>query len=270
MSRLSLPDVTLIAASSIALPQTIAALARSVALVDFASVKLLTSESVDLPFDAQVIAVPPIRSRTDYSDVILHILPQHVHSRFVQIVQWDGFVLDPGAWTDAFLDYDYVGAVWPQFDDDHCVGNGGFSLRSARLMAALSTFDLPAGMPEDITVCRQYRTRLEQDHAIAFAPRELAERYSYERGRIATPSFGFHGSFNLARAVGYAQFREIVSAIDPRALGHRERTDALRIAWARRDWRLTASLLAPYRTSPALRAYLSTATRRCFGLDRHA
>ena len=137
MTRPALPDVTLLAISSIALPQTMAALGRSAAAVDYGAVRLLTSVPVSLPFAGEVVRIPQLTSRHAYSEFVFGSLHAHVATPFVQIVQWDGFVSDASAWDPAFLAYDYIGAVWPQFGDGHDVGNGGFSLRSARLLAAL-------------------------------------------------------------------------------------------------------------------------------------
>ena len=52
-------------------------------------------------------------------------------------MQWDGYAVNPGAWDAAFLDCDYLGAKWSWHKDAMRVGNGGFSLRSRRLLLAL-------------------------------------------------------------------------------------------------------------------------------------
>ncbi|HEY5412006.1 MAG TPA: hypothetical protein VIJ94_14885 [Caulobacteraceae bacterium] len=49
--------------------------------------------------------------------------------------------------------------------------------------------------------CRELRPLLEQRHGIRFAPVELAERFSFEHGAPPGPTFGFHGAFNLPRAM---------------------------------------------------------------------
>ena len=54
-----------------------------------------------------------INSRQAYSKFILQELHKYIHTDFVLIVQWDGWVIDGTAWQPQFLDYDYVGAVWP-------------------------------------------------------------------------------------------------------------------------------------------------------------
>jgi hypothetical protein len=115
------------------------------------------------------------------------------------VVQWDGFITDPTRWDPRFLEYDYIGAPWP--DQDPAVGNGGFSLRSRRLVDALAAMDTPEVHPEDHRICQLYRPQLEADFGIRFAPVELAARFSWETGEPPGPSFGFHAFFNFHRVL---------------------------------------------------------------------
>ena len=39
----------------------------------------------------------------------------------VLLIQWDGFVVNPSAWSDEFLDFDYVGARWGWPTDGHTI-----------------------------------------------------------------------------------------------------------------------------------------------------
>ena len=52
-----------------------------------------------------------------------------ISTPFVLVIQWDGYIVDPSAWANAFRKYDYVGAVVHDKRGTF-VGNGGFSLRS--------------------------------------------------------------------------------------------------------------------------------------------
>ena len=56
-----------------------------------------------------------ISSTREYSEFMLRGITPHVVGSHVLIVQWDGFILRPDLWNPCFLDYDYIGAVWPQF-----------------------------------------------------------------------------------------------------------------------------------------------------------
>jgi hypothetical protein len=131
-------------------------------------------------------------------------------------VQWDGFVLDATQWAPQFLEYDYVGAPWPQFSDGRDVGNGGFSLRSRRLLEACRDPRFRAAHPEDVAICRLNRDLLEREHGIRFADRSTAERFAFERTEPDGPTFGFHGVFNMIPALGADGFWEVYRGLDDR------------------------------------------------------
>ena len=79
--------------------------------------------------DIEYVQAPSIRTTKDYSDLLLTGLDQYVKGSHVLVIQWDSFVIHPELWTDKFLNYDYIGPVWPHHPQNP-VGNGGFSLRS--------------------------------------------------------------------------------------------------------------------------------------------
>jgi hypothetical protein len=136
-------------------------------------------------------------------------------------LQWDSGVLSAEAWTDKFLEHDYVGAPWPVsvngsptlwdklgYTKDTNVGNGGFSLRSKSLVNWLADHrdTHPLWLPEDDAICRRYRALLGK-----FAPASLASRFSAEcGGREVTVGkvFGFHNCANWSWALTKAE-REI-------------------------------------------------------------
>ena len=132
------------------------------------------------------------------------------------MAQWDGFVLDPDRWEDHFLDFDYIGAPWPQFHDGHDVGNGGFSLRSRKLLEACRDRRFIAEHPEDVSIGRTNRELLENGYGIAFADRAIAARFAFERSSPGTPAFGFHGIFNMVTAIGEDAFWEVYEGLDDR------------------------------------------------------
>jgi hypothetical protein len=80
------------------------------------------------------------------------------------------------------------------------VGNGGFSLRSRRLVDALQAMHTPVTHPEDHCICDRYRPQLERD-GVRFAPLEIATGFSWEAAEPATPTFGFHAFFNFHRVL---------------------------------------------------------------------
>ena len=135
-------------------------------------------------------------SRGDYSRFMLRELAGHIETPHVLCIQWDGFVLDGARWSPAFLDYDYIGAPWPHFRDGHNVGNGGFSLRSRRLLEACASLPFDGTAAEDIVISRLCRPLLESQ-GMRFAPERLAREFAYERTKTTGHEFGFHGAFNL-------------------------------------------------------------------------
>jgi hypothetical protein len=220
--KLDLAGVTLCAIDC-AMPQLAArALERSLALCDFADAVLFTDTSV--PGRFRTVAIDRLASKDDYSRFVFRDLVRFVETPFVLIVQWDGYVLEPTAWDPAFLNFDYVGAKWPWYKDGMTVGNGGFSLRSHRLLEALANghYPLASGFSEDDLICRLYRKRLAAEAGILFAPESVADAFSYERSLPAAPTFGFHGLFNMWRHVEDAEMVALAAKFAPHLFATRE------------------------------------------------
>ena len=123
----------------------------------------------------------------------------------------------PDKCDDEWLKYDYIGAPWPlvkdsyidPFGNQHQVGNGGFSLRSKKLLEVPTKVEVPwetnnsdfYWMPpgvvnyhEDGNICVHNR-HIFVEQGCEFAPVDVAVRFSQEN-RIPecegiTP-FGFH------------------------------------------------------------------------------
>lgn len=188
----------------------------SMAAIDFAACKLFTDAAV-IPNDPRisVVPIPRLTSGAAYSQFVLSKLVNHLHTSHCMIVQWDGHVLDPSRWQPEFLDYDYIGASWPQFDDGHDVGNGGFSLRSRRLLEACRLPDFQASHPEDVAIGRQNRAWLEEQ-GIYFAPRAVADAFSTERAGVLGHAFGYHGVWHMPRAMGVEDFWQTYTTLDNR------------------------------------------------------
>jgi hypothetical protein len=174
-----------------------------------------------LPMGIDWREIRHIGSRDDYSRFMLHDLWEYISTDFALCVQWDGHVLDGSHWKQEFLAHDYIGAPWPQFDHDK-VGNGGFSLRSRRLMKATATIAHDSGEAEDIAICRTHRGRLEREFGLRFAPEELAFDFAFERSIGTGREFGFHGIFNMRSLLGRRHFMKILSSLDPGTIGRLE------------------------------------------------
>ena len=162
--------------------------------LSFGSVKLLSSISSD---DPRVIAISPIRSTKEYSEFCIKQMATYIDTRFAIVFQYDGFILNPAAWDDDFLNYDYIGAPWYHLRALR-VGNGGFSLRSKRLLDFVATqYHTIGGTldPEDVWLSETARPTLEKA-GMTFAPEDVAARFSKEGNHHSVVwhgEFGFHG-----------------------------------------------------------------------------
>jgi Protein of unknown function (DUF5672) len=238
-----LGDVTLVAVTSVAMSATIDAIRASIGQAEFGQILLLSNER---PADLDdVITWRPIKrlaSRADYSRFMLRDLAGHIQTSHALCIQWDGYVLNGRAWQSAFLDYDYIGAPWPHFCDHLNVGNGGFSLRSRRLLAACTALPLDGKDPEDIVISRLCRRQLEAQ-GIRFAPESLARQFSYERMVPTGEEFGFHGAFNLVRHLSTRDAERIFRSLEPRILARSERWELLRWALSRGRLSLASNML---------------------------
>lgn len=145
-----------------------------------------------------IIDVSEIRSTADYNRIIFFELPKYLETEYAIFIQYDGYVLSGAHFSEFFLNYDYIGAPWPHHQDFN-VGNGGFSMRSAKLINAVQNLILPDDLnsAEDVVICRYLRARLEDKLALKFASKSVAEKFSFEMTQVSHQTFGFHGLFNL-------------------------------------------------------------------------
>jgi len=179
------------------------ALARSARALPVARTLLLTDRDLVYP-GVEVQRIAPIRSRAAYSQFVLKELGAHIQTDYALVVQWDGFVIDGSAWADEFWNYDYIGARWPHVQGPYRVGNGGFSLRSKKLLNALRDEAITLGADdkgnednEDEAICIRHRELLERKYGIAFPDERVADRFAFEASRSIGPTLGFHGVFNF-------------------------------------------------------------------------
>ncbi|CAH1905146.1 conserved hypothetical protein [Candidatus Nitrotoga sp. HW29] len=178
----------------------------------FDRVLFLTDRDFTLP-GIETIEIPPIRSRQEYSTFVLHELHHYIDSDFVLLIQWDGYIINPNAWTNEFLNFDYIGAVWGHHKDGFRVGNGGFSLRSRKLLLATRALPLNEELAEDELIGRKYRPLLEGQYQVRFAPESEAEKFSFETTYPACQPFGFHGLFNMWMVLAPNEVEELIHSL---------------------------------------------------------
>jgi hypothetical protein len=200
---LPLPNITLVAITTRDYGPSITALKKSLQQIRPHSAIFFTDVQYDDP-DFECIIIPKM-DWLQYNKWVCTELWRYITTTHVLLVQHDGHILDGSAWTDEFLEYDYIGAPW-NYKDGRNVGNGGFSMRSTNLMQFLSEdeFIQSVGIyaPEDEVICRLYRKYLESK-GVRFAPEELAHQFSFEMHPPRQKTFGFHAHF-------YPPYREPV------------------------------------------------------------
>lgn len=193
--KLNLPEVTLVAISSVHLYETVRALCYSMRGIAFGKTLLFSHKKPwYLPPSIQFIKTEQFRSVDDYSYFCVYCLADYVDTEYALIVHHDGFVVNPSAWRNSFLQYDYIGSPWPIPKDEvryrDAEGNivrvgNGVSLRSRRLLEFPKQNDLPwektesGDYNEDCFLCCKHRLRMEEK-GIRFAPLEEAVFFGRE------------------------------------------------------------------------------------------
>lgn len=150
-----------------------------------------------------------IKDRDVYSYFCIKELYKYIDTDFCLIVQPDGFVINPLAWNDKFLNFDYIGAPFvPKVMEvalkafnklkpeetyhnlTHGIGNGGFSLRSKKFLINSSKLTYPPteniidsynALLEDFFLCIGERDNLIRT-GIKFAPLAIASMFSIDFG----------------------------------------------------------------------------------------
>jgi hypothetical protein len=212
-------NVTLVIIAGVDLFGAYLAIYKSIRQLSFAKVKIISPSlfAVNTPL---IQIEKPINSKLDsmkeYNRYCVYELHNHIDTEFCLLIQQDGYIINPDLWSDDFLKYDYIGAPWPIVENSYVdpfgnrqrVGNGGFSLRSKKLLTVPLrreiTFEVNnsdfynhfdhGSYSEDGVICIHNRHKFEDD-GCEFAPIEVASIFSRElqipenQGRR---TFGFH------------------------------------------------------------------------------
>lgn len=199
MNKLSLPNLSLMIVDCLDYNRAKLSFDHCSSYIDFGDSKIFTSIPIKSP---EVIRIPHIGKIEDYCPFMIYELPKYVKTDFVMVAQWDGFIRNINLWDDRFLEYDYIGAPWPEsilfpgVPRHFNVGNGGFSIRSKRLMDFLATDNrITYHVLEDLMIGQLNRAYLEMN-GFKFAPADLAAKFSWECGP-EHDSFGVHARMRL-------------------------------------------------------------------------
>ena len=217
-----LNQVTLVSVAGINSNVAIQAMERSLDQIGFYDAKILTPEKPSrLPSTIKWEQIPKLRLRApgvdDYSRFVLYELHNFVQTDFCLVVQGDGYVIDGRAWSEEFLEYDYIGAPWPikkdayidPFGNHQRVGNGGFSIRSKKLLEVPVSVDIPwdvnvgtfyrhmdaGSLAEDGNIC-VHNKHLYEKAGCKFAPLEVALKFSRE---LPIPEYSGQSTFGFHR-----------------------------------------------------------------------
>lgn len=196
MNALPLPDVTLVLVDTDAHVLSRMAIEETLTRIEPGEILIFSDDDQKMG-DLPVRKIAPLKGVGDWAAMIWRHVPMFLNTSHALIQQWDSWVIDEQMWSDAWLQYDYIGAPWPWIQDAMNVGNGGFSLRSKRLLQRLHQMDMSPTADEDAVLCRTLRPELEKE-GFTWAPRDVAVLFSYEHGRpILHNTFGFHDVRNM-------------------------------------------------------------------------
>jgi len=228
--KLILPNVTLLAVTSVEIEQHQISLKISSQNIEFRAVKLLSSSLPEKKYsDIEYVSVTPM-GMSDQNRFLMKDLYKYFETSHCLYVEADSFVVNADLWKEEFLEFDYIGAPWPNKIEinpnlkkegsfvynpnipesvnenlilnmkENCVGNGGFSLRSRKLLKTVAKINYDSlKFPiknEDVIVCH-YLYKEMIDKGIRFAPPKLAAQFSMEDanhlyGQDVNSVFGFH------------------------------------------------------------------------------
>lgn len=208
---IKLDNITLVAVATQDVEETAKALEYSQRSLEFEEVLFFASydpkHGGDNKYTFQKIS--PFKDVGEWGKFIVFELHKFIRSKYIILIHADGFIVHPEAWTQEFLNFDYIGAPWPlpkdTFSYRDVLGNiirvgNSVSLRSKLMLElpqklGLDWADADHGyFHEDGFLCVQHRETLMK-HGIKFPPLSVACRFSRERtipeNRWVKP-FAFH------------------------------------------------------------------------------
>lgn len=177
----------------------------SVTLIAYGSYKYLEAQQKALDYSCKEIKWGAVKNIRDdnctnidkWNEAIIYELPKHIDTKFALLIHPDGYVINPKAWTNRWLNYDYIGSPFPLPKDDYSyrdeegnlvrVGNS-VSLRSKKLMDLIgqrpkdyfwSFKEKYGNTNEDGFICCHNRKWLESK-GCKFASLEIAKYFGKE------------------------------------------------------------------------------------------
>lgn len=190
---LTLPDVTLCTVTTVSHELHMMAADECLKHVKFGDVKIFSDEDCGRDY---VTKIPKFLDFKEYERFFHYDMLSQIRTTHLLVFQWDSWIINPSAWRNDFLSYDYIGAPW-WYQDEYNVGNSGFCLRSKRLMDFIASHEeeFPVRHPEDHVLCRVYQKYLPQ---FKWASDKLAWYFAFEctNSYPLNNVFGFHNARN--------------------------------------------------------------------------
>jgi len=192
--KLQLKNVTLVAMTSVKVHETVKAMEYSLKGIDFGDAVLISHfRPIYLPRTIRYAHTSKLTNIDHFNYKMLYELGDYITTDYAMIVHYDGYVVHPEMWRDEFLDYDYIGAPWPDPHDDFTyrdingnlqrVGNS-VGIRSKKLIDFPKAANLPfeedhGYFHEDGFLCVKNR-HLVEEAGMKIAPIEVAKYFSHE------------------------------------------------------------------------------------------
>jgi hypothetical protein len=203
-------NVTLLAIDTIDFKRGRLALEKCLDKVPFKNYSLICS-SKDMPYEMphSIPVLPHILNATmplnAYSDFCIRQLWKCFKTSHCLIVQYDGWLVNPEAWRDDWLQYDFIGCIadWTEPGDNGKGGCGGFSLRSRRLMELAAR--IADKTHEEDVILSHARPRGRRDDfeaaGMKFATNTVQCQWGYDAGH-------WRGEFGHHRAQEFGPYQE--------------------------------------------------------------
>ena len=171
-----------------------------------------------MPDDIEWRKIYPLGYR-EYSTFMLHCLYAFIDTDYCLVVQDDGWVLDGRNFKPEYYDYDYIGGIthaglvgdslilgfgWVAHPDPILVLNGGFSLRSRRLLEAPNKHGIAQSFSGEIHLWNEdvqlscLKKAIFEDLGYKIASPETAKEFSLEH--IAP---NFHNDLDFNKLLGH-------------------------------------------------------------------
>lgn len=181
-----------------------------------------------------------------YSSFCMYSLWNFIDTDYALIVQHDGWALNPDNWQDRWMEYDFIGGLthaglsgdsfitnfqWINSPNPIVVQNGGFSLRSKKLLKALvengimpKLYGVNILNNEDVQLTAMMREELERK-GIKFATNDDALIFSFEH---LSPVI--HSDVDITKIFGHhSRFRTLLN--DNKMAWHLSQNDTKSIPW---------------------------------------